>query len=255
MPRKPERIPSKPTAPVSEDMRLNKYLAHCGVASRREAADIIQAGEVKVNGQVVTDIGYKVHPKDLVLVKGKKIALKTKMIYILLNKPKDYIATVKDERGRKTVLDLVRIRVGERIYPVGRLDRNTTGLLLLTNDGALAQRLTHPKYEVKKIYHVILDKPLSKADFEQIISGVTLEDGFVQVDSMDFVDGRPKSEIGVEIHSGRNRIVRRIFEHLGYEVTKLDRVYFGGLTKKDLPRGRYRHLTEKEIIMLKHFKA
>ncbi len=236
-------------------MRLNKFLAHCGVASRREAAAIIQAGEVKVNGQVVLDIGYKVHPKDLVLVKGKKVALKTKMIYILLNKPKDYIATVKDERGRKTVLDLVRIREGERIYPVGRLDRNTTGLLLLTNDGALAQRLTHPKYEVKKIYHVILDKSLSKADFEQIINGVTLEDGFVKVDSMDYVDGRPKSEIGVEIHSGRNRIVRRIFEHLGYEVTKLDRVYFGGLTKKDLPRGRYRHLSEKEIILLKHFKA
>ena len=255
MPRKPERIPSKPPAPVSEDMRLNKFLAHCGVASRREAAAIIQAGEVKVNGQVVLDIGYKVHPKDLVLFKGKKVALKTKMIYILLNKPKDYIATVKDERGRKTVLDLVRIREGERIYPVGRLDRNTTGLLLLTNDGALAQRLTHPKYEVKKIYHVILDKSLSKADFEQIINGVTLEDGFVKVDSMDYVDGRPKSEIGVEIHSGRNRIVRRIFEHLGYEVTKLDRVYFGGLTKKDLPRGRYRHLSEKEIILLKHFKA
>lgn len=255
MPKKPDRLLPKTSAPAGEDMRLNKYLAHCGVASRREAAAIIQSGEVQVNGQVIVDIGFKVLPKDLVLVKGKKISLKTKMIYILLNKPKDYIATVKDERGRKTVLDLIRLREDERIYPVGRLDRNTTGLLLLTNDGELAQRLTHPKYEVKKIYHVVLDKPLTKADFEQIMTGVTLEDGFIQVDGMDYVDGRPKSEIGIEIHSGRNRIVRRIFEHLGYAVTKLDRVYFGGLTKKDLPRGRYRHLTEKEVIMLKHFKG
>lgn len=255
MPRKPDRIPPKPAAPVIEDMRLNKYLAHCGVASRREAATIIQAGEVKVNGQVVMDIGFKVQPRDQVLVNGKKVTLKTKMIYILLNKPKDYIATVKDERGRKTVLDLIHLRDDERIYPVGRLDRNTTGLLLLTNDGELAQRLTHPKYEVKKIYHVILDKALTKNDLEKILAGITLEDGFVQVDSMDYVDGRPKTELGVEIHSGRNRIVRRIFEHLGYEVTKLDRVYFGGLTKKDLPRGRYRHLNDKEVIMLKHFKA
>lgn len=236
-----------------EDMRLNKYVALCGVAARRKASEIIQAGEVTVNGEVVTEAGRRILPTDVVRHKGAILKPVEKMIYILLNKPKGYITTVTDDRGRKTVMDLVSRTVKERIFPVGRLDRDTTGLLVLTNDGDLSQKLSHPSYRIKKFYHVGLDKPLTKNDMEAIAKGIELEDGIAEVDAINYVEGAKKDEVMVEIHIGKNRIVRRIFESLGYELTRLDRVYYGGLTKKDLPRGDYRSLTEREVIMLKHF--
>jgi len=226
-------------------------LANSGVCSRREADTFIQAGVVQVNGEVVTTLGTKITRQDEVLFRDQPVHIESK-IYILLNKPKGFITTTQDEKGRKTVMDLVAGAAQGNIKPVGRLDRLTTGLLLLTNDGDLMKKLTHPSHGVRKIYHVILDKKLALADFHKIQEGLTLEDGFIQVDDINFVDGAPHNEIGVKIHSGRNRIVRRIFESLGYVVEKLDRVVFAGLTKKDLPRGHWRTLTAQEIINLKN---
>lgn len=237
----------------SDLMPLNKYIAHSGVAARREAADMVKQGLVKVNGETVNEPGYKVSPKDEVKVNGRKIFLAKNLVYILLNKPKDYITTTDDPQGRKTVLDIIARATTERVYPVGRLDRNTSGVLILTNDGELAQKLTHPSNEVKKVYHVTLNKPLDKKDFEQILNGVTLEDGPAQVDVLAYADSKDKTQVGVEIHSGRNRIVRRIFEKMGYDVKNLDRVVFAGLTKKNVDRGKWRFLTEKEVRDLKHF--
>jgi 23S rRNA pseudouridine2605 synthase len=247
-------------APVShlrkesdELMPLNKYIAHSGVAARREAAELVKQGLVKVNGETVNEPGFKVSPKDEVRVNGKKIFLAKNLVYILLNKPKDFITTTDDPQGRKTVLDIIARATTERVYPVGRLDRNTSGVLILTNDGELAQKLTHPSNEVKKVYHVTLNKPLEKKDFEQILNGVTLDDGPANVDVLAYADSKDKSQVGVEIHSGRNRIVRRIFEKMGYDVRNLDRVVFAGLTKKNVDRGKWRFLTEKEVRDLKHF--
>lgn len=235
-------------------MPLNKFIAHAGVAARREAAEMVKKGLVKVNGRLITEPGHKVSSKDDIRVNGKKVFLAKNLVYILLNKPKDYITTTDDPQGRKTVLDLIRQASPERVYPVGRLDRNTSGVLLLTNDGELAQKLTHPSHEVKKVYHVTLNKPLEKKDFEKILSGVVLEDGPASVDVLAYADIKDKTQIGVEIHSGRNRIVRRIFEHLGYDVKGLDRVTFAGLTKKNVERGKWRYLSEKEVRDLKYFK-
>jgi len=239
--------------PATSLMPLNKFIAYCGVASRRDAAEMVKQGDVKVNGQVITEPGHKVSSKDEIKVNGKKISLIKEMVYILLNKPKDYITTTDDPQKRKTVLDIIKNATRERVYPIGRLDRNTSGVLLLTNDGELAQKLTHPSNEIKKIYAVTLDKPLEKKDFEQILKGVVLDDGPATVDVLSYTDVKDKREIGVEIHSGRNRIVRRIFEHLGYDVKNLDRVMFAGLTKKNLSRGKWRFLSEKEVRDLKHF--
>lgn len=236
-----------------EGMRLNKYVAHCGIASRREAAELIKQGQVRVNGAVVNEPGYQVQDGDVIEYKGKKIQPEGKKVYLLMNKPKDIITTVKDERGRRTVIDLIRPKVKERVFPVGRLDRGTTGLLLLTNDGPLAQKLAHPSHRVQKFYHVFLNKPVAKEDMERIAAGIELEDGVAVVDKIDYVTAGDRKEVGIELHIGKNRIIRRIFEHLGYEVQRLDRTYYAGLTKKDLPRGHFRHLTEQEIIMLKHF--
>jgi len=234
-------------------MRLNKYVAHSGICSRRKAADLVKAGEVSVNGEVEINPAYEVQDEDVISYQGKVIEIEKNKVYLLLNKPKNYVTTLSDERDRKTVMDLVKNKVKERIYPVGRLDRMTTGLLLLTNDGDLAKKLTHPSHGVKKIYQVILDKELDQIDLEKIREGFDLEDGAVQVDAVDYVKGEPRNTIGIEIHMGKNRIVRRIFDHFDYRVIKLDRMYFGGLTKKDLPRGFSRPLTEKELIMLRHF--
>lgn len=228
--------------------RLNKYLSNAGIASRREADLLIQSGVVKVNGVVVDEMGFKVKPGDTVTYNDSSIKSERK-VYLLLNKPKDYITTVDDPQERKTVMELIEDACRERVYPVGRLDRNTTGLLLFTNDGELTKKLTHPKHEIKKVYHVSLNKGLKPDDFAAITEGIELEDGIIKADDLGFV-GEGKKEIGIEIHSGRNRIVRRIFEHLGYEVLKLDRVTFAGLTKKDLPRGKYRFLTPKEVNFL-----
>lgn len=238
--------------PVSESMPLNKFIAHCGVCSRRDAVDLIKKGKVKVNGLVEVEPGTKILPSDFVIYDNKRITPKKDLVYYLLNKPKDYITTTDDPKGRKTVLDLFRT-VDARIFPVGRLDRNTTGLLLLTNDGELAQKLAHPKNNVKKVYQVGLDKPLTKKHFEDILKGVTLEDGKAQVDELAFTNPEDKKEIGIQIHSGRNRIVRRIFESLGYKVKTLDRVLYAGLTKKNLPRGKWRLLLPKEVVYLKHY--
>lgn len=234
-----------------EQMPLNKFIAHCGVCGRREAAELVKKGLVVVNGEKILEPSFRVWGNEDVKLQGKKIFLQHNLTYILLNKPKDYITTSKDPEGRKTVLDLIKGATQERVYPVGRLDRNTTGVLLLTNDGELAQKLTHPSYEIKKIYEVKLDKPVIKKDFEAIATGITLEDGFVQADSVAYLDNNDKSVIGIEIHSGRNRIVRRIFEHLGYDVKGLDRVMFANLTKKNVDRGNWRMLNEKEIRLLK----
>ncbi len=232
-------------------IRLNKYLADAGICSRREADVLIASGAVKVNGEVVTQMGIKVSPTDKVQYGGQTLK-REKLRYLLLNKPKGYITTSDDPQHRKTVMNIVERACEERIYPVGRLDRNTTGLLLFTNDGDLAKKLTHPSHKVKKIYHVVLDKNLTKRDMLKIGSGLELEDGFIQPDAIAYVaDAKDKKEVGIELHSGKNRIVRRIFEHLGYKVVKLDRVFFAGLTKKDLPRGKWRFLTQKEVGMLK----
>ncbi|MCU0359358.1 MAG: rRNA pseudouridine synthase [Bacteroidia bacterium] len=229
-------------------IRLNKYLSNAGIASRRDADTLIISGAVKVNGEVVNTLGAKIRPGDKVTYGDQSVKGERK-VYLLLNKPKDYITTMEDERDRKTVMKLVEGACKERIYPVGRLDRNTTGLLLMTNDGELTTKLTHPKHGIKKVYHVSLNKSLKPEHFKEIIEGVELEDGKVNVDDLAFV-GEGKKEVGVEIHSGRNRVVRRLFEHLGYDVIKLDRVVFAGLTKKDLPRGKYRFLSAKEISFL-----
>jgi 23S rRNA pseudouridine2605 synthase len=248
---------SGPTSGATgETLPLNKYIAHGGICSRRDAADLIRVGKVTVNGQTITEPGTKVLPTDTVKVNGKKVTISRNFVYILLNKPKDYITTTDDPQGRKTVLDLVRQATQERVFPVGRLDRNTSGVLLLTNDGDLAQKLAHPSHEIKKIYHVTLDKALTKADFDKIIGGeVKLEDGPALVDVLAYADPKDKTQIGLEIHSGRNRIVRRIFEHLGYDVRGLDRVMYAGLTKKNVQRGTWRLLTEKEIRILKYLNS
>ena len=232
-----------------EPIRLNKYLANAGVCSRREADDFISAGVVSVNGQVVTELGTKVKRSDTVLFHDQLVSLEKK-VYVLLNKPKDYVTTSDDPQNRKTVMDLVKGACRERIYPVGRLDRNTTGVLLLTNDGELASKLTHPQYLKKKIYHVFLDKNVTAADMRLIADGVTLEDGEIHADAIEYASETDKKQVGIEIHSGRNRVVRRIFESLGYRVLKLDRVYFAGLTKKNVRRGDWRFLTEQEVNML-----
>lgn len=234
-------------------MPLNKFIAHAGICARREAAELVKKGMVKVNGEVITEPGHKVSSTDDVKVNNKKAFLAKNLVYILLNKPKDYITTTDDPQNRKTVLDIIGKATAERVYPVGRLDRNTSGVLLLTNDGELAQKLTHPSNEIKKLYHVTLNKPLEKKDFEKILSGVILEDGPASVDVLAYADMKDKTQVGVEIHSGRNRIVRRIFEALGYDVKGLDRVIFAGLTKKNIERGKFRFLTEKEVRDLKHF--
>ncbi|GAB2945321.1 pseudouridine synthase [Hymenobacter coalescens] len=232
-------------------VRLNRYIANAGICSRREADVLIESGEIRVNGEVVTELGYKVQPSDTVHY-GKTNLKREKQVYVLLNKPKDFLTTTEDPEGRKTVMDLVANASKERIFPVGRLDRNTTGLLLFTNDGEVAQKLSHPSHRNKKVYQVELDKDLTEEHLAQIAAGLELEDGKAEVDDVAVVAGNPKF-VGVEIHIGRNRIVRRIFEHLGYEVKTLDRVQYAGLTKKDLPRGNWRYLTEKEVIRLKYF--
>ena len=240
--------------PVTDSlMPLNKFIAHSGVCARRDAAVMVKEGKVKVNGNVVTEPGFKVSGKEDIRVNGKKIHLEKNLVYILLNKPKDYITTTDDPQKRKTVLDLIRNATKERIYPVGRLDRNTSGVLLLTNDGELSQKLTHPSHEIKKVYAVTLNKELEKKDFEKIVQGVVLEDGPISVDSLAYTDIKDKKNLGIEIHSGRNRVVRRIFEHLGYDVKGLDRVMFAGLTKKNVDRGKWRFLNEKEVRDLKFF--
>ncbi len=238
---------------TSAQMPLNKFIAHSGISGRREAAELVKKGMVKVNGKVVTEPGFKVLPTDDINVNNKKAFLAKNLVYILLNKPKDYITTTDDPQNRKTVLDIIGKATTERVYPVGRLDRNTSGVLLLTNDGELAQKLTHPSNEIKKVYHVTLNKELVKKDFDKILSGVTLEDGPASVDVLAYADIKDKTQVGVEIHSGRNRIVRRIFEALGYDVKGLDRVIFAGLTKKNIERGKFRFLSEKEVRDLKHF--
>jgi len=234
-------------------IRLNKYLANSGICSRREADTFIAAGSVSVNGKTITEMGHKVSEDDTVRFDGRVISPEKKE-YILLNKPKNFITTTRDEKGRRTVMELISKASKSRLVPVGRLDRNTTGLLLFTNDGDMAKKLTHPKHEVRKIYHVELNKNLSSEDYRKIQAGLELEDGPVVVDELSFIDNKPKKEVGIKIHSGRNRIVRRIFEHLGYKVIKLDRVVFAGLTKKDLPRGHWRRLTEQEQINLRMLK-
>jgi len=233
-------------------IRLNRYISNAGICSRRKADELISAGVISVNGEVVSELGYKVDPaKDVIRYNGETLR-REKMVYVLLNKPKDYITTTDDPQERRTVMHLVEKATRERIYPVGRLDRNTTGLLLLTNDGDLADKLSHPKNNIVKLYHVELGKSLTQGDLNKIAFGLELEDGFVKPDTISYVAGGTKREIGIQIHSGKNRIVRRIFEHLGYEVEKLDRSVYAGLTKKDLPRGRWRYLEEKEIVQLKH---
>lgn len=234
-----------------EQMPLNKYIAHAGTCGRREAAELVKSGHITVNGDTVLEPGYKVQYKDVVRLKGKVLQLQVTPVYILLNKPKDYICTANDPEGRKTVLDIIKNATTQRMFPVGRLDRNTTGVLILTNDGDLAQKLTHPSYEIKKIYEVTLDKPVTKADMEAIAAGVELEDGFIAADAVSYLSNTSKNVIGIEIHSGRNRIVRRIFEHLGYDVRHLDRVMFANLTKKNVDRGKWRFLAEKEVRTLK----
>ena len=241
----------KPTTATGASMPLNKFIAHAGICSRRDAAELVKAGKVIVNGEKVIEPGHKVTDKDEVKVNGKKITIRRNLVYILLNKPKDYITTTDDPQGRKTVLDIIRQATPERVYPIGRLDRNTTGVLLLTNDGELAQKLSHPSYEVRKIYEVKLDKSLAKKDMETIMQGITLEDGFIAPDAIAYADSSDKSVIGIEIHSGRNRIVRRIFEHMGYDVRNLDRVMYANLTKKNVDRGKWRFLSEKEVRLLK----
>ena len=231
-------------------MRLNRYLAQSGVCSRREADELIQAGVVTVNGMVVTELGTKVGPNDKVQYGGQRLRMERKR-YVLLNKPKDAITTTDDPRDRRTVMALVAGACAERIYPVGRLDRQTTGLLLLTNDGDLAKKLTHPSHGAEKIYHVTLDKTITKAHMIRLVEGFELDDGFAQADEVNNVAGATRREVGIKLHMGRNRIVRRMFAALGYEVVKLDRVVFAGLTKKDLPRGRWRHLSDKEVLFLK----
>jgi 23S rRNA pseudouridine2605 synthase len=247
---------SKTSTPgLNSVMPLNKYLAHCGICSRRDAVALITDGKVKINGTIVKEPGYKIQPTDQILYNNKQLFVTKNLQYILLNKPKDYITTTDDPQGRKTVLQLIKSATEERVYPIGRLDRNTSGVLLLTNDGDLTQKLSHPSFEIKKVYEAKLDKPLTKGDFDKILKGLILEDGQVHVDTLAYADSKDKSIIGIEIHSGRNRIVRRIFEHLSYDVKALDRVMYAGLTKKNVERGKWRYLSEKEIRLLKYMNA
>ena len=250
---KPYNPPSKGVIdkPDAEQLPLNKYIAHGGICSRRDAADLVKEGKVTVNGTTANDPGMKVTYQDVVMVGNRKVIPSRNFVYILLNKPKDFITTSDDPQGRKTVLDLVRTATDERVYPVGRLDRNTSGVLLLTNDGDLAQKLSHPKHEIKKVYEIKLDRSLTKGDMDKIAGGLMLEDGYIAPDLIAYADAKDKSIIGIEIHSGRNRIVRRIFEHMKYDVKALDRVMFAGLTKKDVLRGKWRFLKDKEIRLLK----
>jgi len=247
--------PQNPNKPDTAQMPLNKFIAHAGICARRDAAELVKSGKVTVNGQKIVEPGFKVTNGDEIKVQGKKISARKNLVYILLNKPKDFITTTEDPQGRKTVLDIVKSATTERVYPIGRLDRNTTGVLLLTNDGELAQKLSHPSYEVRKIYEVTLDRQVTKKDFDTIAAGVTLEDGFVQPDALAYPDAKNKHIIGIEIHSGRNRIVRRIFEQLGYDVRNLDRVMYANLTKKNVDRGKWRFLSEKEVRLLKFLNA
>ena len=248
---RPKRIEYEmPIPDPNEQIRLNKFMSNAGLCSRREADEFIQQGLVKVNGQVVTELGTKITHSDVVEYDEKVVTLESKC-YILLNKPKDCVTTSEDPQDRTTVMDLVKGACTERIYPVGRLDRNTTGVLLLTNDGDLASKLTHPKYVKKKIYHVWCDRDIAEEDMQRIADGIELEDGPIHADAISYATETDRNQAGIEIHSGRNRIVRRIFESLGYHVTKLDRVYFAGLTKKNLPRGRWRYLTQEEVNLLK----
>ena len=248
-------ISGKPVAVSNVLMPLNKFLAHCGVCSRRDAVTIIKEGKVKVNDAVIIEPAFKVSERDDIKFNGKKLFVSKNLVYILLNKPKDYITTTDDPQGRRTVLQLTKMATTERIYPVGRLDRNTSGVLLLTNDGELTQKLSHPSYNITKVYEVKLDKNLTKADFDKILNGLKLEDGEIRADSLAYADAKDKSVIGIEIHSGRNRIVRRIFEHLGYDVKGLDRVMYATLTKKNVERGKWRFLSEKEVRLLKYLNA
>lgn len=250
---RPIKHTEKINLPLNEEIRLNKYIAHSGLCSRREADQLIADGKIKVNNKVVRELGLKVSINDKVAFEGKLLNPE-KQRYFLLNKPKDFITTTDDPHAKRTVMDLMKKACTERIYPVGRLDRNTTGVLLFTNDGELAKKLTHPSHNIKKMYKVVLDKELELEDFEKIKKGIELEDGFIKADGLEYISGSPKNEVGIEIHSGRNRIVRRIFETLQYDVKYLDRVIFAGLTKKDVPRGKFRALTEKEIGFLKMIK-
>ncbi len=237
----------------NEGVRLNKFVASSGVCSRRKAAELVKAGKIKVNGEVKLEPFYLVQDFDKVEYNGRILQQETNKVYLLMNKPKNTITSLSDEKGRKTVMDLIKQDIPERIFPVGRLDFPTTGLLLITNDGDLAKKLAHPSHKVKKFYEVHLDKEINPQDLNKIRAGLELEDGLAPVLGVDYVRGKTKRDVGIEIHIGRNRIVRRIFAHLGYTVEKLDRTYYAGLTKKDLPRGRYRHLSKQEVIMLKHF--
>jgi 23S rRNA pseudouridine2605 synthase len=248
-----KKIKETPKSDESSGIRLNKYIANSGICSRREADTYIEHGSVEINGKLVTEMGYKVQPGDVVRFDGTSISPEQKK-YILLNKPKNYITTMDDDRGRKTVMELIANASKERIYPVGRLDRNTTGLLLFTNDGDLAKKLTHPKHNVRKLYHASLDRKLELKDLDKLRGEVIIEGRKVFIDAISYVNGEPKSEIGIEIHSGRNRIVRKIFEHVGYKVNKLDRFVFAELTKKNLPRGRWRELSNLEVTNLQILK-
>jgi 23S rRNA pseudouridine2605 synthase len=241
---------SKQPVEIQENMRLNRFIANSGVCSRREADELISKGMISVNGSPVTDLGTKVKYNDDVRYKGKKLSAEKK-VYVLLNKPKGYVTTVEDPHAERTVIDLLGNDFPERIYPVGRLDKETTGVLLLTNDGDLTGKLTHPKYNRRKIYHVFLETPLVKNDLFKLTEGIQLDDELVVADAVSYADPEDRSQIGIELHSGQNRVIRRLFESLGYRVKKLDRVYFAGLTKKNLPRGKWRFLSEKEISMLK----
>lgn len=249
--KKEERKNPKKKIDTSDgSIRLNKYIANAGICSRREADIYIKAGSATVNGKVVTEMGYKVRPTDEVRFDGSLISPETKR-YVLLNKPKNYLTSIEDERGRKTVMELVAGATKERLYPIGRLDRNTTGLLLFTNDGDIAKKLTQPKVPFKKLYQVSLDKKLALKDLQKIEENFMLDGKMVFIDAISYIDSQPKTEVGIQIHSGRNRIVHKIFEHFGYKVTKLDRVLFAGLTKKNLPKGHWRHLTQQEVNNLK----
>jgi 23S rRNA pseudouridine2605 synthase len=246
-----EKKPAVSEKTAGDDLvRLNKYIAASGVCSRREADTIILRGEITVNGKPVTELGFKVKRSDDVRYRNKRLSAE-KLVYILLNKPKDYVTTTEDPHADKTVIDLIGDKCTERVYPVGRLDKSTTGVLLLTNDGELAVKLTHPKHKRRKIYHVFLDKVVVKEDLFRLVEGIDLEGDIIAADAATYADPDDRTQVGIELHSGQNRVVRRLFEKLGYRVNKLDRVYFAGLTKKNLPRGKWRFLSEKEVIMLK----
>jgi 23S rRNA pseudouridine2605 synthase len=255
-PEQPFRAVKEKTVPLirkkdnDESIRLNRFIAHSGVCSRREADELIRDGFISVNGKKVTDLGIKVSDRDDIRYKNKRLSAEKK-VYILMNKPRGYVTTVEDPHADKTVIDLIGDACSERVYPVGRLDKATTGVLLFTNDGDLTGKLTHPKYQRKKIYHVFLDRPVTKNDLFLLTEGIEIDGEIITADAVSYADPEDRTQIGIEIHSGQNRIVRRIFEKLGYKVSKLDRVYFAGLTKKNLPRGKWRFLTDKEISMLK----